>query len=219
MADPLVYNSVVRFTVHGTYAGQDVANVWDIRVIPAGSHTRHEAIADVAKHLVDGWWLTLDTDPINTGYVATLLSWVDMNAIDGETGSTLTGNAHSFPKSGDSEGLRMPGNVSYKVRKTIDGTRGKRSGSAFIAGVNEEATVNGAPNMVTAAYVTLLQTAMNGWRESLDGESSVCTRFPVVCHTKLDGLPPHPVANGFSNMGPLIVEDRLSSQRRRLGRR
>lgn len=219
MADPLIYNSIARYTIHGTYGGQEVANVLDMAVIPAGSTPRAQAVQEVGFMMIDAWWTMLNSDPINTGYTATLCSWVDLNSETGSTGSATNGVLHGFPKTGTSAGLRMPGNVTYKIRKSITGTRGRRSGSIFLAGVNEESTDNAAPNIVNSTYMALLTTRMTTLFNDLDGTIvGVATHYPVVCHTKLEGAPPVPVANGFSNVSIFTPENRLSSQRRRLGR-
>lgn len=214
---PLIYNSIVRYTYNSTYAGRDVANVMDMAVIPAGATTRPVAIQRVAECLIDAWWDLLNLGPINTGFQTNSLSWVDMNSTSGSTGNTNAGFLHTLPKTGESDGNRMPGNVAYRVNKSILGSRGKRSGRMYLAGVNEEATAKTNPNVLTSAYATDLGGKIATYFNAIDETfTGVVTCYPVVTHTEEQGDPPVIVAAGFSTVTSFLVDTTLGSQRRRL---
>lgn len=219
----LIATGVCRYTVHGTYGGRDIANVLDFDLdLTGSSYGRTTAIAAQAELIVQAW-----TDHIlqilTQDYVATSVSWVDLDDAAGTVGETTEGNTDDFPQAGQQAVASMPGNVAYRVNKAITAARGQRQGRMYLVGVPESATAAAVPNTVASATVTAINPILAAFLADVQ-ISDLPTTFTsrlVVIHTSSLPNPTPPPANivlyeGFSPVNGLTIDQTLASQRRRL---
>lgn len=220
----LIAPNIVRYTINGTYGGRDVANVLDFRLIPTTPPTsRADAIAAHAEVLVTAWASTILTR-ICDDYVAQDVSWVDLNSEDGTVGSTSTGTGTDFPAAGAVTDTPMPGNVALRALKQITAVRGQRKGRLYLVGIPESTTVGGAPNTVDPTIIDDWNVVLDDFLDDVNvavgvGEAEYNALLAVV-HTHLDtDVTPNVLEySGYSLVNALLVDNRLRTQRRRLGR-
>lgn len=222
MAPGLIYPGVTRFTVHGTYAGAEIANILDMHTDLAQTGTsRGDAIIDQA-HIIVSAWCDQILPLVSNRYLATSVSWVDMNSSSGTTGETSDGTGTDFPNSGQDSGPPASANCAFLVHKQITAARGSRAGRMFLVGIGEGNTSTTAPNDIVAGWVAAGNTRLGDFLNAINQEAGISGASYdsklVVCHTRNAGTPeaPNIVANGYSNVSALTMDGKVHSQRRRL---
>lgn len=211
----LVVNSVCRFTVNGTYDGEQVANIIDMQIDTTGGlASRDEGIYAVAGDIINNW----DDHVVATSvpeYVFTSVSWVDLNSLDGATGERTSTSDTTLPSAGRDPGNGMPGNVAARVIKRQDGGRRARNGRMYLVGVSESHTSAGEPNRLGTEFVALRQDAMDSFLDGIndrEGPNTDITAKMVVVHAAEGAVP------SYTDVDALVVEAQLRTQRRRLPR-
>jgi hypothetical protein len=215
MADPIVAPDVCRYTINGTIFGRPTANIMDMVVLPQLSTPRSDSILEVAKNLLDHW--TDSTVSLMTpNSQLESVSWVDLDSLDGETGSIIEGNTHTWPEPGTASGESLPASVSVLVTKVAASSRGKRNGRLFLTGASETWT---SGNFLTLTALGGYQSGMTDLLEQMTETSVLATTqyFPTVVHTKNVGTPTAPIIEyqGNSQIHAMTVNQRVASQRRR----
>lgn len=221
--NPLIAPDVCRFTVLGTYAGRNVANILDVFIDQTGSLTdRQEAIADQAAIIVSAW--ADEVCPVIVdNYSATEVRWLDLNDEDGSVGVTSTGTGTDFPAPGVSTAEPMPGNVSIRVNKQISASRGQRKGRMYLVGLGEDKTVNASPNTLIGSFVTDVNAAMASFKSAVEQSAGVTPpnydSQIVVLHTRIDRTDPEEpvlIYEGRSALTSFATDVTIGSMRRRL---
>lgn len=214
---PIVAPGICRFTIHGQYAGQEIANVLDIDIDSDAGTDRDNNIVDQAEIIVSAWVTHICPNLSNT-YQADEVSWLDLNALDGSVGVTTTGTGPDFPQVGGVGGNPMPGSISYMVTKNVAAKRGARKGRMFLVGVPESVTSSLEPNLVLSATVIALNTALAQFLADVNQNGGAYGSHLKVLHTKNNGTPEDPIIiyNGQSEVTSLIASSKIHSQRRRL---
>lgn len=207
----LVVNGIVRYTFEGTYLDRPWANILDIRIDTTGSPaSRDGAIYDVAGHLMNCW-----ADHIANQVVIACeldrVSWVDLNSVDGSTGSRSGTSENTAPIPGIGDGPPSGGNLAVLISKQVISSRGARNGRWFQVGIAETVTQG---NILAPTNQTAWQTAFDAFLSAVnnDGIIVVATQEAVVVHTT--GL--NPTTGTFSLIEQMVVQSRLATQRRRL---
>jgi hypothetical protein len=219
----LIQPDVCRFTVNGTYQGNAVAMIFDMRITDINiGISRDEAIQDQAEDLLHAYDDNLLVRQV-TEFVATSVSWVDLDSEDGSTGSVVSGGGDTWPKAGTVTAAGMPGNVSALITKVAPGGgRRTRNGRTYWPGIGENATLDGAVNTIDAAVLAVWNPAWEQFTSDISNtnlgegyESNL-----VVVHTTNVGTPTNPniVATGYSDVTAVFVQPLLATQRRRLRR-
>lgn len=222
---PFIVPGVCRYTVHATFGNRAVANVLDYEVDTTGELTlRSTACEDMAGILLNEW-----TDSILpilvSGYVAQSITWVDLDDVDGTTGSRSTSGGNTWPKAGTISTSPMPANVAYLVRKNITGVRSARRGRMYLCGVDENATAPTIANQIDAAKITTVQTKMNSFLGDTNQTGPVGN--PYHSHLTvvriLERYAPEegqeigsPKLGDHHNVTSLQLDTTLATQRRRL---
>lgn len=221
-----VVPGVCQYTIHGTYGNTPVANVLAYRIITTGTITdRNTAIDNMGGILINQW--TTDVLPLlNSLYKADHLTWVDLNAADGNIGARNVSGTHTWPLAGGALNASMPGNVAMLVRKNVSAKRGARKGRMFLAGVDETSTQNPNQNNMYTANVSALQTAMDHFLSNTNQSDPIVgtgyQSFMQVIHILTRDTPKKPGRLGPPLTGEglqvssLSVDSLLASQRRRL---
>jgi hypothetical protein len=224
--NPLIANDIARFTVNGTYGGRVVANILDMAVDVGGSlFTRADILRDQAEQIVSAW-----VDHINPrlvlNYVATSVSWLDLNSLNGSTGNTVVGFGTDMPDAGNSTAGPAPGNVALRVLRNTVAVRGQRQGRMYLAGMSENETGVGSPNNVEAANVTAWNTQLGLFLNAINQDSISngldYDSFLSVLHTRVNKVNPADpstwvlVYEGASIVTSLSLDPTVGSQRRRL---
>lgn len=218
---PLVWPSVCRYSIEQSYSGRNVANILDVAITDTGGGGRGLAIQDTAEHIITGWnnhILPLLVNDINLNSV----SWVDLDTLDGETGTAVQAGAILLPKNGTVTTPGLPGNVSALVAKQAPGGgRNARNGRWYLAGIPEAYTGDSPPNNLIAANVTALNNALESFRDTVNGAFGApqYTANIVVLHTAnqaAPGQPPDIEAVGDNVVTAMTVDSLLATQRRRL---
>lgn len=210
---PIVAPQVCRFTINGTYAGEEVANVIDMQVdTTGGPEDRPTACYLIAGDILNNW-----DDHIRPGlvaaYTAVSVSWVDLNSLDGSTGERTSTSDTTWPANGGDSGAPSVGAGSVRLNKLQDGGRRARNGRLYLPGYSEGWTTSGQPNFLTPAIVA-------GWNESAsdflegindaEGPNNDHTRKMVVVHT-VGGT-----YIGYSDVTALVCQAEVATQRRRM---
>ena len=215
----LVAPGICRFTVNGSYAGRPVANVLDYRIDTTGSTMgRAEAVNNQAQDILTQWTEQM-LPVVQANYIATSVSYVDLDEADGPTGSVTSSDDADWPAPGVAEGPDMPANVAGLVRKQIIGTRGRRSGRMYLCGLSEEVTAADQPNTISEAAQSFINGQLAAFLANTNNTDTLGTAFSsdlVVVHTRQPDPEDEPIYNGFSVVDSLIVEGLLATQRRRL---
>lgn len=215
----LIAPGIARYTVNGTYAGAAVANIIDMQIdTTGGTTTRAEGLDDVCGDILNNW-----TDHIiplvADDYVATSVSYVDLDSSGGATGERSSTSAETWPASSTNTGAPFPANVSVLVTKQIVGSRGRRNGRMYIVGATEALTDLAAPNTIPGGSITTWNTALasflSGINDAVGGALDV-QRKMVVVHTQRPTPTSEPVYNGYSDVESLTLQATLATQRRRL---
>lgn len=210
---PIVAPGVCRFTVNGTYAERPIANVLDFRIDTTGTISdRDEACFSMAGILINEWSdsiLTLVAD----NYLATSVSWVDLNSLNGSTGERTTTDQETWPQSGQGTQSANSSAIAFRVDKSSVARRGQRQGRMYLVGVPESATADGSPNTLEGA----VQAAMNDSLENFLGDTNQTTdggqgytSTMVIVHTINGNF------ESTSDVESLTVNNRLGTQVRRL---
>lgn len=221
MAPGLIVPGVARYSIIGTYAGVNVANVLDIDLDTPGSTARADAVLDQAKVIVSAWADHI-CPLLSDEYSALSVKWVDMNSSDGTTGEVTEGTGSSFPQAGARGGNPMPGSVAFLIHKQINASRGSRSGRMFLAGVMESDTGDTTPNTIIPATIATMTTALEDFRNAVnqDGVLGDYSSDISVIHTKNTANPeddPIIVYVSQSSVDALVPSTKIRTQRRRLG--
>lgn len=208
----IVAPGICRYTINGTYAGEEVANIIDMQIdTTATVEPREDAILTVARDVLRAWddhIMLL----ISGSYLATSVSWVDLDSLDGSTGSITSAGDISWPRPGRFGGEGMPGNVSMRFDKICGGGRRARNGRTYLVGVPESVTGNPTNNDLDGPYVSDANIAGQDFLESITDNSlpTDAQRQFVVVHT-VKG-----VYVGYDDVDEFTLGARIRTQRRRL---
>lgn len=225
MSQPFIVPKVVQYTVHGTYGGNNVANVLAYEIDTTGSTMDRGTAVDAMGGILLNEWDDSILPLTNAAYSATSVSWIDLNAGDGIVGSRNTSGAHTWPKAGGSLNAAMPGNVAMLVRKNVSGKRGAKRGRMYLCGVDESSTVSPSTNRIAAVNVGQWQTKLNAFLGDTNQHDPGFTTYQshmCVIHvlTRQPDAAGHPNALPLTGEGitvtSLAVDDLLATQRRRL---
>lgn len=209
---PVIAPGIVEFTQSGVANGRPWAMVLHMDIDTPALEERHEAIADQAKVLNNEWydWIR-PLCSVSTTMVGT--RWVDLNAADGTTGSSVATDAPAVvPAVGIATGEPYGRAVAKLVKKHTASARGRRSGRIYLPGATETQIDGGA---ISAAHMTQLNTNMTAWRDAINQEGAGGGVFGpydsrlVVLHVPASGVVSFDVV---TSMGP---ESTLATQRRR----
>lgn len=209
----IIAPGICRYTVNGTYAGQPIANIIDMQIDTTGSvESRSSAVEAQAGILINEWSDHI-LPIVSAAYVATSVSWVDLDSLSGSTGERTSTDQEDWPLVGGLVGAPTPGNVAVRVGKRITPTRGQRQGRMYLVGQPEANTDAANPNVLTSAVITTINSQLESFLGNInqsDGDIIGYTSQMVVVHTVDD------VFEDYSVVQALTVEARLGSQRRRL---
>ena len=216
---PLVAPGCVRYTIHETYGGRNIANIIDMFVETTGSSVdRAEALEGVAGDILNNWAdHMLDWQANNVLFHK--VSWVDLDELDGSTGERSSTSENVLPLAGSGTEDPLPGNVAVLFTKVAPGGgRATRNGRLYLVGVSENFTGDVSPN-------TLLPTPLAGLTSAgadfLDGITDSILDQPAnmtVIHTRNEGTVASPdiVFNGQNRVTAFTPQATLATQRRRL---
>lgn len=224
--NPLVAPDVCRFSVIGTYAGRNVANIFDLFIDQTGSLTdRQEAIEDQAAIIVSAWADNISPLLVNN-YSANEVRWLDLDSLTGSVGSTTTGTGTDFPSAGASTAQAAPGNVAIRVNRQIAASRGQRKGRLYLCGLGEDKTDDAAPNTIISSFITTVNAGMAQFKSDVEQNAGVTPpnydSQIVVLHTHVDKVDPDDpdtwvlVYDGRSAVSEFSCDATLGSMRRRL---
>lgn len=214
---PLVVPNVCRFSVVQSFEGEPVVNIVDMQVDTTGTpQSRADAIYEIAGDILNNWddhILEYQTDNLT----ALRVDYMDLNSLDGVTGSRSTTSDKTWPAAGPTVASSFPGMVALRVDKVVGGNRQTRNGRMYLAGITESATEDSPANQFSATFVSNMQGVIDDFLEGInDYEGS---EFPldrqqrlVVVHT-VDG-----VGNGYTVVDRLVVRSQVASQVRRTRR-
>lgn len=201
----IVVPGVCRFAVHGTIHDRPWVNVFDVDL----SEGRPAADADIvtkAQQLLDAYVAQIDP-LVSNDWFTDSCSWVDLDSLNGTTGSINDTPTNNFPNPGTSSGEAVAGSVCVLAKKSVAGGRAARNGRTFFAGLSE----------ASAAGQDLISTAVAGWNTALANLAgqvnaaaggSTC-QFGVVAQVAGQ-------AAAFNPVTAYTVETRLATMRRRL---
>lgn len=205
---PLVVPNVARYTIEGTYLDAPVANVIDI-FIPDGwsGYPRDNAVETVGRNVLTGWYEEIL--PVMKGqYIATAVTWVDLNTADGSTGTVVVGAQpeHTLPYPGAIGGEPYTAAVATLVTKNTTARRGERQGRMFLCPPGEADIIG---NTIQPDYLNALNGALSDLMTYLvAGSDSDC--YPVVVHQSASSsIGTSTPVTGFK------ARARVSTQRRR----
>lgn len=207
----IVLPNICRYAIHASYVGREVVNIVDMHVqSTSGGPNRADAVHDVAGDILNNW-----DDHIRAfvvpEYVAQSISWVDLDSATGSVGSRASTTDTTWPAAGGFDAPPMPGMVAMRVIKQTTGGRLARKGRMYLAGIDEGATADEAPNYIKSATVAAWNTRMASFLSGIEdaGVANVVERFPVVIHTPASAAPSWTPVTGYT------VDPLLGTQRRR----
>lgn len=218
MPDPLVAPDVVRFTVHQSYNGRNVANVIDLVVkdLDSGIANRQEAIRSATGDVLDAWSQYIRPFQSDS-LICERVSFVDLGSEEGVTGERTSTADTTWPLPGAVTGQALPANVAILVTKETARRRGSRSGRMYVAGL-VEAACDGS--YITAEFFGNFVEACGDFTEALTETGNIATYevFPTVVHTRNTGTVANPVIEYVDNtqITSFAPQRLVATQRRRL---
>lgn len=204
---PIVVPNVVRYSLIHSLYNQDVVNVMDVEIV---APDRVQAAQFVSQAMIDSW--VEDVMPLLSQSLAFLnVTWVDLNSLDGFTGSNSLGNTATLPVNGTGSDNALPGNTCVRVRKVIAGAnRRERSGTVRLAGIPESYSVAGQGNTLSTQAISGFNTGMNAFLASFETSLNEGDATPCVVHTVAG------VGTGSSPIQIFSTQGILGTQRRRM---
>lgn len=182
---PLVFPNIVRFAIIGNLQTEECVNIIDVRLEPTvpGAGDRSDAIFDAAGDILNNW--TDHVLPLVTwAYQAREVRWVDLDSVDGTTGSRASTDAETWPMVGGVAAATSPNHTYARVNKLLQGsTRQARSGMLRLGGIAESATVDNNPNQLTPATITAMNTGFENFKDGIQSTASGWFRWLGVLHT------------------------------------
>lgn len=208
----IVAPGVCRYTINATYAGQDVANVFDYHIDgtnPLEDRSLH--IFEQAGDILNNWSDHI-VPLLASPYVARSVSWVDLTSLDGETGSRSSTSEHTWPMAGGNGAQAFPGNVALRIDKVQSGGRRARNGRTYLVGLPEVGQGNPTNNEWDGTILETFGEAMADFVDGTNSEAGPDGREVdmVVVHT-VNG-----VFQSRSNVTGVRAQANVASQRRRL---
>lgn len=201
----LIFPLICRFTVVGSFAGQDCMNVLDCKVDDNGGGflSRAERIHGLAGDILNNW-----TDHIlpllSTQYTALQVRWVDLDSAEGTTGSRSATDAETWPMTGNNPGPALPGNVYAKVIKQVQGkTRTQRNGVLRLGGLAEAATVSQDANRLEAGTIAEINAGFEDLKDGITGLAGGWDIETGVLHT-VDGVATEWSPLSIFNCAPVV---------------
>lgn len=219
----LIVPGVCRYAINQTLMGNNVTTIWDTVIDPTGPFAeRDDCVQDHAGDIINAWCdNVLNKQVSNLGVIS--VSWVDMDSLDGTTGARTSTEDHTLPVSGEDTGSPMPGNVAALVTKQINGSRSRRNGRLYVAGVPENDTPDsGAGNSLTGPATAAWQSQFDAMLDDLEEPHEAPTggydAVPCVVHVTERDAEGNPTAGVHTAIAALQVNSLLATQRRRLRR-
>lgn len=209
---PLVFDNIARFTIVGSYEGEDCMNVFDVEVddIDPLSGPRSEELFRIAGDIINNWSDHI-LPLVASGYSASEVRWVDLDTLDGTTGSRSSTTAETWPQSGGNPGAALPGNVYQKVVKRVEGkTRRERNGIVRLGGVPEAATDAADGNRLSTTHIGQSNAAFEQFKDGINVQADGYEVNLGVLHTSGG------VASGFSQISTFSTEQVVGTIRRRM---
>lgn len=205
----LIAPGCVRYTVHGQYDGEAIANIVDMDIDTQLGGDRDENVQNLAGVILNEWSDHI-LPRVDDNYLAQAVSWVDLDSEDGSTGQRASTSEHTWPAVGGRTGPSQPGNVAARVRKGGAARRGQRAGRMYLVGVMESDTDEVNPNYLVDGQVQAWNEALADFLAGVNQDTPYEADM-VVIHT-IGG-----VYESHNDVQDLTIERRLASQRRRLG--
>jgi hypothetical protein len=206
----LIAPGICRYTVNGLFNGRQVANIVDMQIDTTGSVVaRDDAVDEVAGDILNNWSDEVLPN-LTAQYIATSISWVDLDEADGSTGARTSTDGSTWPEPGGSSDASAQGNVAFRINKQGTARRGQRAGRMYLCGVGESANLNTNGNAVNPTVQTALTAAMQEFLSGINDDLGDATRKMVVLHV-VGGI-----YLGYSDVGGLACDSTFGSQRRRL---
>lgn len=206
---PLVFDGIMRFSIIGNLFGEDCVNIFDADVSTGLGETRAIAASDIAGDILNNW-----TDHIlpivSAGYEAREVRWVDLNSLDGSTGSRSATDVETWPQSGGIEENTLPNSTYLKVVKQVENkTRTERNGATRLGGIPESATIGANGNSVNPTYLANVASAFEDFKDGINGAVDNTVNLGVL-HTV------EQVATGFSEISVFNPASTVGTIRRRM---
>lgn len=214
----IVAPRVCRFAVSGMIYDRPFVNIIDMDIDMSGvTIDRADAIFNTAGDILNNY-----VDHILEGLVAEVefqeVSWLDLNSVDGGTGSRSATSENTLPANGTGISDFEAGSVAILYTKELVGAaRNARTGRMYIPGPGTTGTEN---NQLLPATQASRQTSADTFLANITDEAAVYqyTLDMCVVHTPgISGYGAGEVYNATStHVSRLAVEPRLATQRRRL---
>lgn len=206
---PLIAPDTARFSIVGEIAGQDVVNILDIKFETTVGQTRAEKCAALAGDVLNQWADHILPLLCNE-YTAFEVRWVDLNSVDGSTGSVNATDGSTWPEAGSAAGDPCPNNVYAKIVKTLEGkTRTQRNGTLRLSGIPRSFLALTNANELTAQARTDLLAAFEDLKDGINGLVGGEQNL-VVVHTVQD------VFDGTSEIASFSPALNVGTIRRRM---
>lgn len=213
MAIPLVVGGVVRYCLNHTFSGRQVCNILDIHIDGGPTGSRNENVIDQAEIVARQWKQSILPN-LCDDLILQSVSYVDLNAADGITGTFSGDDDPVLPAAGLLTESGMSANVSALITKSTSSGRGTKSGRLYLCGLAESATDQSDSNHLKPAAITQVQAAFDEFKDDVEQDGSVGgpayeSEIGVV-HVPKVGDP------SFTAMSAFSVQGLLATQRRRL---
>lgn len=222
---PFVVPNICRFALNQRLDGRDVVNVLDYQIDTTGSTMdRVDAIREQAELIIDRWVLNIRPWVVNDLTLESV-SYVDLNAADGTTGSVESSPTNTLPLSGEGIADPMPSNVSALITKQVTSARGRRNGRMFQAGIGEDRTAPESVNVIRQADLDGINVHLADFLAGTNNDGAPSTEYDShmsVVHvitrgpSPSPGVPGPPLTGGYNHVESLVMQGRLATQRRRL---
>lgn len=214
----IVANGVCRFTVHGTTVDRPWAVILDMDIETTGGiESREDAIFAVAGDIINNWVEYLLPLQDSSGSL-TGVSWVDLDNLNGTTGSRSNTSEHTLPLPGGSSGGLDSSATAVLVRKELAGAgRGSRPGRMYFPGPSGSAYED---NELGSSSLAGWQTAFNSFFDNITDEGGLGMAALDLCVVHTPGISEYAPGDTYTatstHVVALSVQPRVATQRRRL---
>lgn len=208
---------VCRYTLYGQVADRPWNTIMDFRIDTTGSVvSRSEAIYGIAGDIINNF-LDEFRDRLSPDATLAGIRWLDLDALDGETGQRTSTSEYTLPLSGEASSGTQTGGDSILIHKNLVGAaRNARSGQWYFAGVAQAAIQE---NQVIGSVVAAMNTELATFLANVNDSGAPIDRSQRMCVIHTPGIATYSDGEVYeatsTDVDSLTVDPRAATQRRR----
>lgn len=211
-------DKVCRYTVGGVIIDRPWNCIIDMEIDTSlGIGSRNDAIFNVAGDILNNW-----TEFVMDGLVEEMtfdyIRWVDLDSINGSTGTRTQTSEYSLPVTGNAPAQLDSGAIAILYTKELVGAaRNARTGRMYVPGLRANATEH---NQIDPATLSTRQGDIDTFLSNITDEGLIYDFTVDMCVVHTPGISEYGSGEVYeatsTHVSRLSLQQRLATQRRRL---